>query len=83
MSGLTLPQLYARQRWRRCLVVKRADSLRRGFEFESCTYRNKNTIGEGSNGKPSHKIRCFGIVYQGRQNRHPPQVALDLFAVVN
>ena len=37
-------------------VIKCADSKHKGCRFESDTCRNKNTICEEANGKPSHKI---------------------------
>ena len=37
-------------------MVKRVDSQHKGFEFESRTYRSKNTISEKDSWKPSQKV---------------------------
>ena len=50
-----------RKKCYRGVVVKRADSYRRGCKFQSCTCHNKNTIGEEGNGKPPHKVHFPGI----------------------
>ena len=46
--------------WCRDVVVKRANSQRRGCEFESYMIHNKISISEEGNGKPPHKIHLPG-----------------------
>ena len=45
--------------WCRGVVIKRADSQRRGGGFESCTCHNENMIGEEGNGTAPHLTLAY------------------------
>ena len=59
--------------WCRGVVVKHADSQRRGFQSDSSMCHNKEAIGAEGNGNPPHKIHfprktqspVFGFCYAG------------------